>query len=208
MLLEVVDRQIHTMLRAIRISVLFTEVLMIILLRNQRLMIEIIIWIEAIYLTCKYLFIQIQVWRKKFYSIGIRRFYFLGLIHQLIISIGFYIAISYQLHKSFGFNINNLAIAGLYLGLMLLLDSRKHIFLISHKYVTHKHNWKLIQWKLADLQKVYIYPHKIEFVKGHTKLKAIFDEDIESSIEIVDFLKPLIGNKLRIKDESKFHNFE
>lgn len=196
------------MIRTIRISVLIVELLLIFILRNQSLMIEMIILTEVLYLLIKYTYIQIQVWRKKFYSIGIKRFYMLGLIHQLIISGAFYAAVSFKLHQKYGLEIHNLAVVALYLGLMLLLDSRKHIFIISRNYVTHKHDWKLIQWKLADLNKVYIYPHKIEFVKGHTKLKAIFDEDIESSIEIVDFLRPLIGNKLRIKDESKFHTFE
>lgn len=195
-------------MKILRFATLIVAVSIIILLRNHNYLIPVVVVFIVLVMLIQYLFLQINIWRKKYFCIGLKRFYLAALIHELLVSVVVFGLTINGTHRIIPIQISDVYICMLYLLIIALLDLRKHIFLITQHHLIHKHGYKTIQWKLNSLRKVYIYPHKIEFVKGHSKLKATFDDPSDSPDSIIKFIEPLIGKKLRVKDDSRFDNFE
>lgn len=191
----------------IRLITIILAVLLIILLRNNTYIIPLVVLFMVFQEVGKYLIIQLNVWKKNYFCIGLKRFYMTGLFQEILISLVLFTVSLIGIYRLNTVHIYNAIIAITYILVMVLLDSRKHIFIISKNYLLHKHLFQIIQWELELLDKVYVYPHKIEFVKGGKKLKAAFDEPSDSAEEIVRFIKPIIGRKLVVKKEDIFYDF-
>jgi hypothetical protein len=193
----------NNIVRIIQIFTITVALLLIVLLRNNSYLIPAVVVFMVLLEIVKYLIIQVNIWKKNYFAIGYKRFYLKGLIMEIIISF-----VLLMVNIFIPFHVFDTIIALLYLFVMLFLDTRKHIFIITKKHILHKHLFQIIQWKLSSLDKVYVFSHKIEFVKNHTKLKTAFDEQSDVATEIIRFIKPLIGQKLTVKNESIFYDFE
>lgn len=193
----------YNIVRIIQVFTITVVISLVILLRNNSYLVPVVVAFMVLQEIGRYMFIQTNVKKRKYYAIGLRRFYLRGLIQEIIFSaVVLVVAVLLPNH------LYDIIIALAYLLVMLLLDTRKHIFIITKTHILHKHLYQVIQWKLSSLDKVYIYSHKIEFVKGNIKLKTAFDEKSGIEKEIIRFIKPLIGQKLKVKNEDVFYDFE
>jgi hypothetical protein len=183
------------LVRHIRLLLLLGAIPLIILFRDHELMIPIVIGYTVFNLLSRFIIIQCKIWMKIILCIGMQRFYISGLILELLVSLLFFLGTYSNFYPLLPFDLR-LLIVFTYFTSIVYLDSRKHLFYVSKNYLLHKHVFSIIQWNYKSIDKVYVYPDKIVFVKGKNKLKVGFANDENAVIKIYEFLEPLLGKKL------------
>jgi hypothetical protein len=182
--------------KLIRLLELISTVLLALILMNHKNMIPIFIAYTSALLVLEFIVIQISILRNKLYCIGMKRYYWPGLLQQLILNLLFLVLYVSGFHLLIPSPITNLIFFGISLALIIFLDSRKHIFYISSGFILHKHVYSVVQWNFSSIDKVYIFPDHVEFVNGRKKLKVAFVDDKNAVGRIHLFLDPLIKDKL------------
>jgi len=184
------------MIKNTRIIIICILIILSLILRSQDYVIVIIVGLCSLSLISKYLFIQYNISKKKYLTIGLRRFYQNGLIYQIATGIVFCVYPLVLSKLKLPFEINNLIIIAAYLCMIEFFDWKKNIFILSKTFIFHKHKLKIIEWKLSSLDKVYVYQDTLEFVKDLHKLKVAFSNNDSKVNQINAFLEPILKTKL------------
>jgi hypothetical protein len=168
---------------------------LILIFRKHDSMLAIVVGYAVFNILVRFSIIQINILLGNYLSIGMKRFYVSGLIVELLMSLVLLLTSfsSYYMLTPVEFR---LMLIVAYFLVLIYLDSRKNLFYVSKTYILHKHKFTIIQWSYKSIDKVYVYPDRIVFVKGKKKLKVGFANDENAVTNISVFLKPYLGKKL------------
>lgn len=153
---------------------------------------------ELFLLLSRFFYLKMEEIRKHSVTVGLKDFYTPALIMQMIASLLILFFWYYDLHRITDSEIHQIIWILSYVVLLIVLESRKKLFLVNRKYLFHRVGFHITMWQLTDIRKINMMADRIEFVRGDTKLKAILGHKSVSSVRLHEFLQRYAGTKLRI----------